>query len=485
MELELREHQLEVIDALRDGFKKGHRSQLLYAPTGFGKTEVAIFLMKATAEKYNRAAIMMDRLVLVNQTSERLLKYGLRHGVFQADHAFYDPLERLQVCSAQTMEARANFPQTDLLIVDECHVSRRKTINYIEANPQMRVIGLTATPFTKGLGDVYENVVTGATTGSLVEKKWLAPLKVYIAKEIDMTGAKKLAGEWSAAEAESRGMQITGDIVIEWEKKTHEIFGRPRKTIVFCAGVDHGAQLVEEFAAKGYNFVSISYKDSAELKEEAIKDFARPDTEIHGLIATDILTRGFDVPDVMIGVSARPFSKSLSSHVQQMGRVMRPYEGKNFAVWLDHSGNYLRFQDDWDEVYEIGVRKLDDKVEKAKKEPTEKEKKESKCPSAGSCGKTQTHARAAAMCDNAEFLQNVAVSSRSLLNSQTRAQRDERQRFYSELLWYASTKNYNPNWAGHKYRGKVWRLATGDVRGSKGPKHPNTKMDQGQANRLG
>jgi DNA repair protein RadD len=75
---------------------------------------------------------------------------------------------------------------------------------------------------------------------------------------------------------------------------------------VFCAGVDHGAQLVEEFAAKGYNFVSISYKDSAELKEEAIKDFARPDTEIHGLIATDILTRGFDVPDVMIGVSARP-----------------------------------------------------------------------------------------------------------------------------------------------------------------------------------
>jgi DNA repair protein RadD len=92
MELELREHQLDVIDALRDGFKKGHRSQLLYAPTGFGKTEVAIYLMKATAEKYNRAAIMMDRLVLVNQTSERLLKYGLRHGVFQADHPFLSAL---------------------------------------------------------------------------------------------------------------------------------------------------------------------------------------------------------------------------------------------------------------------------------------------------------------------------------------------------------------------------------------------------------
>jgi hypothetical protein len=54
------------------------------------------------------------------------------------------------------------------------------------------------------------------------------------------------------------------------------------------------------------------------------------------LIATDILTKGFDVPSVKIGVSARPFSKSFSSHVQQMGRVMRPADDKKFALWLDH-----------------------------------------------------------------------------------------------------------------------------------------------------
>ena len=59
MELQLRDHQMKVIDDLRDGFKKGYRSQLLYAPTGFGKTEVAIYLMKATAEKYNTAAIVL------------------------------------------------------------------------------------------------------------------------------------------------------------------------------------------------------------------------------------------------------------------------------------------------------------------------------------------------------------------------------------------------------------------------------------------
>ena len=227
MELELREHQVEVIEQLREGFRQGHRSQLLYAPTGFGKTEVAIYLMKATAEKYKRAAMVLDRIVLVDQTSLRLTKYRIKHGVFQADHVMFDKRHRLQVCSAQTLERRSDFPEIDLLIVDECHIARKQTSEFIKANPQVRVIGLTATPFTKGLGDLYTNVVCGATTSDLVGKKWLTPLKVYIAKEIDMTGAKKIAGEWAQDEVTERGMKITGSIVAEWEKKCNEVFGRP------------------------------------------------------------------------------------------------------------------------------------------------------------------------------------------------------------------------------------------------------------------
>jgi len=459
MELSLREHQMKVIEELREGFRQGHRSQLLYAPTGFGKTEVAIYLMKATAENYKRAAILLDRLVLVDQTSLRLSKYGLEHGVYQSGHWKYSPMEKLQVCSAQTLERRQDFPKVDLLIVDECHIARAQTTEFIKNNPDVKVIGLTATPFTKGLGDIYSNVVCGSTTGWLVDNTWLTPMKVFIAKEIDMTGAKKVAGEWSADVVAERGMKITGDIVDEWEKKTHEIFGGPKKTIVFCSGVAHGADLVEQFAIKGYNFIAISYRDNDEYKRAAIEDFAKPDTEINGLIATDILTRGFDVPDVMIGVSARPFSKSLSSHIQQMGRVMRPYPGKEFALWLDHSGNYLRFRDDWDEVFDIGVNKLDQKVEKAKKEPTEKAKKESKCPSCGllwapridtcpSCGyvrKTRSQVEA------------VAGRMEELTNG-IRVQKDDKQAFYSELIYIAKERNYNPNWASHKYREKfgVW-----------------------------
>jgi len=336
---------------------------------------------------------------LVDQTSLRLGKYEIKHGVMQAGHWRYRPEERIQICSAQTLEKRQAFPDIDLLIVDECHVQRKKTVEFIKANPHIKVVGLTATPFTKGLGDVYTHIVGATSTGDLIEKGWLAPLKVFIAKEIDMTGAKKVAGEWSADEVSTRGMQITGDIVTEWVKKTNEVFGKPRKTIVFCSGVEHGRDLVRQFASSGYNFVSISYKEDDEFKRQTIEDFSRPDTDIHGLIATDILTRGFDVSDVVIGVSARPFSKSFSSHVQQMGRIMRPHEGKEFGIWLDHSGNYLRFRDDWEELYSDGVKRLKSGGETAKKEPTERVKKDAKCPSCSALWTSSDD-----KCDNCGFI---------------------------------------------------------------------------------
>jgi superfamily II DNA or RNA helicase len=457
MELQLREHQMRVIEELREGFRKGYKSQLLYAPTGAGKTEIAIYLMKAAREKCKRSAMVMDRIVLVDQTSMRLTKYNLPHGVYQSNHWKWDPTELIQICSAQTLERRENMPGTSLLIIDECHVQRRQINEFIKNNPHISVIGLTATPFTKGLGDVYENVVTGATTSWLVDNSWLTPIKVFIAKEIDMSGAKKVAGEWAQDEVTTRGMKITGDIVEEWIKKTHEIYGKPEKTIVFCSGVAHGADLVQQFARHGYNFVSISYKDNDDFKRQAIEDFARPETEIHGLIATDILTRGFDVPDVKIGVSARPFSKSLSSHVQQMGRVMRPHHSKEFALWLDFSGNYLRFRDEWDQLYAEGVKDLDDTVEKAKKEPSPREKEASKCPKCSflwpksadmcpACG----HVR-----ERRNQVSSVAGEMEELVSG---AKRDVKQKFYSELIAYAMSKGYNPNWAKHKYKARfgVW-----------------------------
>lgn len=457
----LREHQLDIVQKIHDGFNQGHRCQLLWGVTGLGKTEISIFLMKQFAEQYQSSAMVMDRIVLVDQTSLRLTKYGIDHGVMQADHWRYRPQERIQVCSIQTLARRSKKWAPDLLIVDECHLMFKSIIKMIEDNPQMKVIGLTATPFTKGLGKIFTNIVAGPTYEKIIEQEWLVPLKVYIAKEIDMKGAKKVAGEWASDEVTTRGIQITGDIVAEWEKKTIEFFDKPVKTIVFCAGVTHGRDLEKKFKEAGYNFVSISYKEDDDFKRITIEEFSKPDSEIHGLIATDILTRGFDVTDVMIGISARPFSKSFSSHVQQIGRVMRPHPGKTFGLWLDHAGNFIRFKKDWDELYTDGVTELKDGGEKAKKEPTEREKKASKCPrcsvlwtfptdTCGECGYVKQ--RMSSVINVAGELQALDLKPNKSFNTQ---------QFYSELLYYARMKGYKDGWASHKFRERTGSFPRG------------------------
>jgi superfamily II DNA or RNA helicase len=450
----LRDYQNDGLDKLRDGIRNGHRSQLLYAPTGAGKTEIAIGLMEYSRRIGRRSAMILDRIVLCDQTSTRLDSYAIEHGVLQSGHWRYRPYERIQVCSAQTLEKRGAFPGLDLLIIDEAHQTRAATKKFIDSHPHIKVVGLTATPFTKGLGKVYTNVVNTVTTEYLVNTGNLVPLRVFLAKEIDMTGAKKIAGEWSDSEVTERGVKITGDIVSEWAQKTNEIYGAPRKTIVFCASVAHGANLAEKFRAAGYNFIPVSYKDTDEYKKAVFEDFAKPDTEIHGLIAVDVLTKGFDVPDVMIGISARPFSKSLSSHVQQMGRIMRSYPNKEFGLWLDHSGNYLRFQDDWDEIYSNGCGELDDGREKAKKEPTEIEKKDSKCPVCKALWKGGD------MCSFCGYIRqqrskvvDVPGELKELVTSK-KAPMQDKQQFYSELLFIAESRAYKAGWVYHKYKEK-------------------------------
>jgi len=465
MGLELRPYQSATLEALRKGFMSGLRRQILYAPTGAGKTEMAIALLEATNKKGNKGAMIVDRIILCDQTSARLDKYDIDHGVLQSGHWRDRPYENIQVCSAQTLERRGEFPGLNLMIVDEAHQTREATVEFIKNNPDIRVIGLTATPFTKGLGRVYENVISTITTKELVDSKVLVPLRVFISKEIDMKGAKKVAGEWSTKETTERGIKITGDIVATWVAKTNEIFGKPEKTIVFCAGVEHGAHLSQEFAKVGFNFISISYRDDDDFKKEVIEDFSRPDTEIHGLIATDILTKGFDVPDVKIGISARPFTKSLSSHIQQMGRIMRGHPSKEYAVWLDHSGNYLRFREDWDEVFENGVHELDDGKEKAKSEPSEKEKKECKCPqceayfpprldSCLNCG----HVR--------ERKNKIAeVEGEMVELGATMASRESKQEWWSMLQWYVKVQGWSNGRAAHVYKDKfgVWPRGLSDT----------------------
>ena len=444
-----------MLNALRQGFADGHRVQMMYAPCGFGKTEVSVAMMDGAAKKNRRSAMLVDLKLLCAQTSARMAKYGIDHGVIQPESPRYRPELPIQVCMIQTLEAREGFPAVDLLVVDEAHTLRKSVIEFIKNSPSIKVVGLSGSPFTKGLGATYSNVVSTCTVNELIKLDKLISPRIFIAKQIDMTGAKKVAGEWSDREATERGIKITGDIVAEWISKTTEVFGGPKKTIVFCSGVAHGADLAKKFAEAGFNFISVSYKDDDEYKKQVIEDFAKPDTEIHGLIATDLLSKGFDVADVCVGVSARPFSKSFSAHVQQMGRIMRPHESKDSAIWLDHSGNYLRFRDQWDELCSDGVSRLDDGAEKSKKEPTDKEKEAAKCPRCGHLWNASSdvcsHCGLVRERKNAVLAVAGEMTELSLVAKTEKYSADYKREFYAQLIGWTVEKNKKPGMAYFKY----------------------------------
>jgi superfamily II DNA or RNA helicase len=385
-EIQLRDYQATAIEGLRDGIRAGRRRQILCAGTGAGKTVCASHLLREADRKGSYALFLVDRVALVNQTSAVLDEYGIRHGVLQGDHERYAPRENVQVASIQTLARRQLPRRPDLLVWDECHSLYKSTLEYIAEHPQAVVVGLTATPFTKGIGQHWDGIVNVIPTRQLIDGGHLIEPTIYVAKSPeDAQLGLNSYGEFSDASATSAGIEIVGDVVSEWETKTHEHFGGPAKTIVFSPTVEHGRELCAAFAAAGYNFQQISYLDrSDDERAEKIAEFRRPDSMIHGLVSCGVLTKGFDVPDVRIGISCKPYRKSLSSHMQEIGRIMRvsPETGKDKALWLDHSGNVERFALDTFDVWQNGVGELDQSSQRDAKprERNQTEREKVVCP---------------------------------------------------------------------------------------------------------
>ncbi len=449
--LQLREAQLQGVELLRQGFAAGHRCQMLYLPTGGGKTEIAISMMALAADKGNRSAMILDRRNLVNQTSQRLDKYKIDHGVMMAGSGRMRGYEKIQICSAQTLEKRGAASTVQILFIDEAHQTRAETKRFIEANPHLRVVGLSASPLTKGLGKVFTRVVCPTTTNALVAQNLLVMPTIYCAREIDMDGAKKVAGEWASDEVGERATKISGDIIATWIEKTAHHFGGPVKTLVHCASVAHGAELAQKFADVGFNFVAISYKDDEDFKLAAYLEFAKPDSKITGLIAVDMLTKGFDVPDVLCSVMARPFSKSVSSVIQQAGRVMRTAEGKTHAILIDHAGNFLRHGEQIMQIFEEGINDLDDGAEKSAKEKSIKEKEACKCPNCSAFLKGDS-----CPCGWVRPMRSKVQQVAGTVEEFARKtiEKTERQDFYSQLLGLAQARGYVEGWAAHKFKEK-------------------------------
>lgn len=376
--------QEDALSDLRRGIRAGHLRQVLVAATGSGKTVIAAKMMETAEERNMRAAFIVDRVTLVEQTSEKLLKeFGIVHGVMQGKNTM-GRLLPLQVCSAQTLEAREQFPECDLAILDEAHTQRRKVMAALAARGVI-VVGLTATPFADGMASYYSRVVNLKTTNALIDAGRLSPLRVYYGKPIDMSKAQtNNQGEWLDSEVESRTLPIVGNIVSEWVRHTTRTFGKPIKTLVYTATVASGTELCRRFQAAGFRFEQVSYLDkNDESRKAKINGFREGD--IMGLVSCEALVKGADFPFVQCIIAARPYRTSLMAHIQQLGRGMRvcPEIDKKFCMVLDHSGNYLRHAEATEQYWAEGcVRLSDADNEERRQQALKRPKSDRKC----SCG---------------------------------------------------------------------------------------------------
>lgn len=458
--LQLRPYQAESIESLRCGFRANHTRQVLAAPTGAGKSRIMESMIRTAMEKGSRIMFVCERRILVDQFSKHLDNAGISHGVLMAKHWRFRPYEKVQIASAQTLERMESLPAVDIVFLDELHaIMRASIIKMIQDYPKLRMVGATATPFHPAIGKHFSNVVSVTTMAKLVEAKFLVPFRVFVAKEIDTSGLKIVAGEWKKDDLEKRGQQITGDVVADYIRISSDVFGGYRKTICFSCGIAHGAELAQKFQEAGINAVQISSEDDEEYRDEVLKDFAKPDTAIKMLISVAILSRGFDQADVDYVILARPLKKSFSEHVQMLGRGARIHPDKEFAVIQDNSGNFLRFQEDWDKLYNDGVQELSEGQDsKPKKEPTDAQKEAAKCPK---CSVVWSGGDTCAHCGHVRIKRNeVQAVPGEMVEVSTTTRKAEKYSaeyktdFYAQLLGMAEDRGYKPGWAYHAYCAK-------------------------------
>jgi DNA repair protein RadD len=449
----LRPHQDRALGSLRASLACGHRRPMLQAPTGFGKTLTAAHIIQRALDKGKRVAFIVPAISLIDQTVAAFEAEGiLCLGVMQGIHERTDRDQPIQVCSVQTI-ARRKRPNVDLVIVDEAHQMHKEIFRWMKDAPGVPFIGLSATPWSRGLGKYYDDLVIAATTRELIDAGYLSDFVAYAPSEPDLAGVRTVAGEFQQdelADAMDRPA-ITGDIISTWLQR-----GEDRPTIAFCVNRNHAKHVAERLESAGVAVEYIDGETSREDREAVFARFRSGATKI--LCSVGVLTTGFDA-DVRCIVDAQP-TKSRILFVQKIGRGLRTADGKDHLLILDHAGNHLRLG----MVSDIGQNHLDDGKERQNVGQRGRERSEPlprlcegckavvpraarKCPSCGS----PIHARTEVEAVDGELIE---------LGSRRSGQPsiEDKAAFFGELKGHATLRGYNDGWASHKYRERfgVW-----------------------------
>jgi DNA repair protein RadD len=443
----LRPHQVALIDNLRAELRSGRKRLVAKAPTGFGKTIVAATITRRVIDNGKRVLFVVPALSLVDQTVEKFYAEGINEiGVIQADHQLTNAMMPVQVASVQTL-MRRELPTTDLVIIDEVH---RWFTYYAEmlAAPIMAnvpVIGLSATPWRKGLGQHFGKLVNGATTQDLIEKGYLSPFKVFAPASPDLSTVRTMAGDYhegDLGEVMNRN-GLVADVVDTWKQ-----LGEGRPTLCFAVDRAHARHLQQKFTEAGILCGYVDMNTGAPEREQIKRQFHAGDLKI--VVNVGCLTTGVDW-DVRCIILARP-TKSEMLFVQMIGRGLRTAPGKDDCVILDHSDNHLRLGF----VTDIHHEELDDGTSRKKAASKPQEALPKKCPRCSflkppktltcpACGFAPAP-QCEVITEDGELVEIVSAGV-TLIPA-------DRRLFHAELRQIVLDRGLNPGWAAHKFREK-------------------------------
>ena len=451
----LRHYQTEAISNLRKAFAKGFRKALLVAPTGSGKTVIASALIKQAIKKGSKVLFVAHRRGLIMQCSRKLYDFGINHGVIMAGKS-PSPNHEVQVVSIQTFNARKDnndfdWPDADIIILDEAHRSTSKTFtSLINDYKESIIIGLTATPMRsdhQGLGSVYDTLVVASDIKKLTEQKYLVPIR-YIAPHVpDVESLKIVAGDYEkkGLEKKMNVPKLIGNIVEHWK-----VYASERPTVVFGTSINHSKQIAKAFNAQGVAAGHIDGEMDETDREEQLELYKKG--KIRVLSNCQILQEGWDSPHTSCVILARP-TRSKVMFLQMIGRILRPYINKQDSMVIDHAGAIYTHgwpdeQIDWTlETTEVSLRKAQAQSP-AEKEPF----------TCVECNYVYRPTKDNPECPNCAFM--PTKKTKEILTKQGRLKEIKKEttidkkRFLAEVRYYGLQKGFKPGWSSWVYKEK-------------------------------
>lgn len=334
MAFKLREYQKDAIDACFDYLNNNEGNPILCLPTGAGKSIIVSHILQELLKYSGTRGLCVTHVSELITQNHSKMPPQLGAGIYSAGVGKRNVHNRVIFCGIQSVYKKANlFSPVNLIVIDECHLLSPNAetmygrfINELkELNPNLRIIGLSATPYRTGDGlltesTIFNDIAYDLPMGYLIEEGYLSSLRGKKgAVQADMSKAGTVAGEWNKKHMASAFDQdpITRAAITEILE-----YGKTRKKcLIFCASVQHCYHVKEYLDKAGETCAVITGDLDKEERARILLEYS------HGyykyLLNYAVLTTGFDEPEIDLIALLRG-TKSTGLYVQMLGRGMRP-----------------------------------------------------------------------------------------------------------------------------------------------------------------